>query len=186
MTKKADKNKPDKEYSLKELIDFTQHALISEDKNLQKKVWKYINCNEGMWPWIRAGILVRAYEAADAKGREEFCMINIQSLVEYKALKPLKKTFTDKETGIEYRQFKYKNGRIERIPMATEGMCKLAYDTALNKKFLGDYVTFHSSGQSEPVEEYILDTQEKVDDYNAGKWFKKWYIKDKEQSPSSK
>ena len=55
-------------------------------------------------------------------------------------------------------------------------MYSVAHDTALNKKFLDDYVTFHSSDKSNPVKEYLLDTQEKVDDYNAGRWFKTWGI----------
>lgn len=125
---------------------------------------------------------MHAWEGADAKGREDFCMINIKQMLENGYIKPMKKVFVDPETSIEYRQFKYKNGRIERIPIATEGMSKTGYDVALNKKFLGDYVTFTSSDETKKPDEYLLDTQEKADDYNKGDWFQKWYIHRKKQT----
>lgn len=108
-------------------------------------------------------------------------MIGIEKGIKSGTMRELKKQFVDTETGISYRQFKSKDGKITRVPVVTPEMNKHAYDTALNKHFLGDVIEFMASkdGTVQVVETYILDTQEKVDDYNAGdgRWLQKWVVK---------
>lgn len=175
MGKSASRPKSDKKHisdkpeaslpTFDEVYKSVVHVLLTGTKEQQNQVWRLLNEGEGDWVWMKMKVITDAYSAADAKGREEFSMIGIQQHLDSGNAKLLKKTFIDPETNIEYRIYKFKNGLLYRIPFATDGMDKYAYNKALNKKFLGDYIEMTS------VEEttYIpLDTAEKVKDYNSG------------------
>lgn len=147
-------------------------VLIHGTKEQTDKMWKIMQKGKGDWVWTRIGIIAEALEAADAKGKEEFCLIAMKRHLKSKNAILLKETFTDSETKISYRQYKFRSGLIYRIPFATEGMDKYAYSRALNKKFIGDYIEMHSADH---IEYISLETKEKVDAYNSGNFFNKNY-----------
>src|SRR3989344_4489572 len=89
----------------------------------------------------------------------------------------LNEVFTDPETSIRYRQYKFKKRPIYRIPFATEEMDKYAYDKAINKKFLGDFIEMDVPADNKVIM-IPLDTPEKVKDYNEGDYFKKYRFPD--------
>jgi len=93
-------------------------------------------------------------------------------------VKLLNKEFVDTDTNIKYRVYLFKNGFLYRIPFATERMDKITYQTALNKKFLGDFIERHTAG-SDVVTLIPLDTAEKVQAYNNGEYYDKYVYKRK-------
>lgn len=164
---KADEQTPSEpKYSFDEIYKAVVHLLTEGTKEQQAKVWKQLNEGEGDWVWLKMKVITDAYTHADAKGKEEFSMIGIKDHLKTGYVVQIE-DFIDEETSIKYRQFKRKNGLLWRIPYSTEGMDKYAYDKALNKKFLGDYIEMQTADGSEIT--YIpLDTPEKVKDQNNG------------------
>lgn len=153
-------------YSFDDIYKSVVHILLNGTKEEQAKVWKQLNEGEGDWVWMKMKVLTDAYSHADAKGKEEFSMIGIANHLKSGYVKQID-DFTDEETGIKYRQYKRPHGLIWRIPYATDGMDKYAYEKALNKHFLGDYIELQTAGTDE-VTLIPLDTPEKVKDYNSG------------------
>lgn len=153
-------------YSFDEIYKSIVHLLTNGTKEQQEKVWKQLNEGEGDWVWLKMKVLTDAYSAADAKAREEFSLIGIEKHLKSGYVKQIK-DFTDEETGIKYRQYKRPHNLIWRVPYAVQGMDKYAYDKALNKHFLGDYIELQTAGGDE-VTLIPLDTPEKVKDYNSG------------------
>ncbi|MEN9407770.1 MAG: hypothetical protein RLZZ455_986 [Candidatus Parcubacteria bacterium] len=162
---KQDTKPKEPKYNFDEVYKSVVHILINGTKEQQSQDWKQLNEGKGDWVWLKMKIITDAYSSADAKGKEEFTMMGMERHLKSKHAKLLKETFTDEETGIEYRVYKMKNGLLYRIPIATEGMDKHAYDKALNKKFLGDYIEMTSTEETTYIP---LDTEEKVKDYNSG------------------
>ena len=158
-----DKTEP--KISFDEMYKAVTHVLMNGNEKQRKKIWKLITEGGGNWPWMKMKIITDCYSAADAKGKEEFCLIAMKDHLEANNAVLLKDKFTDKETEIEYRVYRYRNGLIHRIPYVTEGMDKSTFDVALNKHFLGDYIEFHQGG-THMLELIPLDTPEKVADYN--------------------
>lgn len=163
VTDPQDDNSP--KYSFDEVYQNVVQVLLNGTKEQQDKVWKLLNEGEGEWVWMKMKVITDAYKAADAKGREEFSLIAIEKHLESGNAVLLEETFTDPTTDIKYRVYKFKNGVLYRIPFATDGMDKYAYDKALNKKFLGDYIEMSSVDETTYIP---LDTEDKVKDYNAG------------------
>lgn len=168
--KNQSQDKTEPKYSFDEVYESVIYLLLNGTKEQQKKVWKQLNEGKGDWVWMKMKVITDAYSSADAKGKEEFSLIAMEHHLKSGYMELLKETFIDPETGIEYRLYKRKNGILDRIPIATEGMDKYVYDKALNKKFLGDYIEMTSV---EGTTFIPLDTEEKVKDYNAGVYFKK-------------
>jgi len=166
--KQADTNEP--KYSFDEVYKSVVHILINGTKEQQSQVWKLLNEGKGEWVWMKMKVITDAYSFADAKGKEEFTTMAMEQHLKSGNAILLEETFTDPETDIIYKQFKFKSGAIYRIPIATDGMDKYAYEKALNKKFMGDNIEMTSV---DGVTLIPLDTQEKVNDYNAGDYFKK-------------
>lgn len=157
-----------------EIYQSVVNILIHGDKKVVKKMWKIINSKEECWLWIKMKIITDTYSTADAKGKEQFCLINIKERIKSGDAVELKKHFVDIETKIEYRVFEFKNGRPPyKIPIATEGMDKFAYDKALNKKFVGDFIETHNLGDN-TITLTPLDTPEKVQAYNDGVYYDKY------------
>jgi len=152
-------------YTFEEVYKSIVHILTQGTKEQQDKVWKMLNEGKGDWVWLKMKVLTDAYSAADAKAREEFSLIGITQHLKSGYVTQID-DFTDEETGIKYRQYKRPHGLVWRVPYATEGMDKYAYDKALNKHFLGDYIEMSSSDGT--VTLIALDTLEKVKDYNSG------------------
>lgn len=159
-------NSSDSKYTFDEIYKAVVHLLINGTKEQQDKVWKQLNEGEGDWVWMRAKILTDAYSSADAKAREEFSLIAMEKHLKSGYVNQIE-DFTDEETGIKYRQYKRPHGLIWRIPYVSEGMDKYAFDKAINKHFLGDYIELQTAGLDE-VTLIPLDTQERVKDYNSG------------------
>lgn len=157
--------------SLGEMIDLCEQILLKGTEEQINTLWKNINRNDWEWPWIRVGLLVRCLKAADAKGLEEFHLIAINQHLKAGTAEELKETFTDPETNIEYRQYKLKDGYMYRVPIVTEGMGKVTFENAAEKKFLGDQLSIWSVDGDVRVP---LDTQEKVAAANDGSYHKKF------------
>lgn len=156
----------EQKYSFDEIYKAITHLLINGTEEQQAQVWKQLNEGEGDWIWLKMKVLTDAYSAADAKAREEFSLMGIQKHLKSGYIKQIE-DFTDEETGIKYRQYRRPHGLLWRIPYATEGMDKYAYDKALNKKFLGDYIELQTAGGDE-ITLIPLDSPEKVKDQNSG------------------
>lgn len=156
--------------SFDEVYKAVTHLLVNGTKEQQDKVWKMLNEGDGEWAWMKMKVITNAYSFADAKGKEEFSLISMDQHLKSGNAVFLEETFTDPETDIKYRLYKFKNGLFYKIPFATEGMDKYSYDKALNKKFLGDYIEMTSVEGTTLIP---LDTEEKVKDYNAGDYFRK-------------
>lgn len=159
-------NQPSSKYTFDEIYKAVVHLLINGTKEQQDKVWKQLNEGEGDWVWMKAKILTDAYSSADAKAREEFSLIGMEKHLKSGYVNQIE-DFTDEETGIKYRQYKRPHGLIWRIPYVSEGMDKYAFDKAINKHFLGDYIELQTAGGDE-VTLIPLDTPERVKDYNSG------------------
>lgn len=153
-------------YSFDEIYKSVIHLLLNGTKEQQAKVWKQLNEGKGDWVWMKMKVLTDAYGAADAKAREEFSLIAMKKHLESGYVTQIE-DFIDDETGIKYRQYKRPHDLLWRVPYAIDGMDKYAYDTALNKKFLGDYIELQTAGTDE-VTLISLDTPEKVKDQNSG------------------
>lgn len=166
VTTKTNDDTTTPKYSFDEIYKSIVHLLTNGTKEQQEKVWKQLNEGEGDWVWLKMNVLTDAYSAADAKAREEFSLIGIEKHLKSGYVRQIE-DFTDEETGIIYRQYKRPHDLIWRVPYATEGMDKYAYDKALNKHFLGDYIELQTAGGDE-VTLIPLDTPEKVKDYNSG------------------
>lgn len=158
-------------YSFDEVYKSVVHVLLNGTKEQQAQVWKLLNEGKGEWVWMKMKVITDAYSSADAKGKEEFSLIAMEKHLETGSAIKLEETFTDPETGIVYRQYKFKNGLIYRIPIATDGMDKYGYDRALNKHFLGDYIESHSGND---VSYIHLDTPDKVESYNKGNFHQEY------------
>ena len=133
---------------------------------------------KGDWIWARAGIIAKAYESADAKGKEKFCLMTMERHLKSGNAKLLKEEFVDADVNIKYRVYLFKNGLLHRIPFTTEGMNKITYQNALNKNFLGDFIERYTAG-SDKVTLIPLDTAEKVQAYNNGEYYDKYVYKRK-------
>lgn len=157
--------------SISEAYDLIVKALLSEDKELVAKTWKFINEAEGDWVWVRAKLITDCYESADTQGREEFCLLALDEHVKNGRALPLAEIFIDSDTGIEYLEFLMGDLTIYRVPIATDGMGKYEYQKALEKKFLGDFIETHSVDE---ITYTPLDTQEKIDAYNSGEYYEKY------------
>lgn len=158
-----DKKEP--KMTFNEMYNAVTNVLINGNEEQRNKMWKIVMEGEGEWVWIRLKIITETYTTADAKGKEEFCLLGIQDHLEANNAVLLEDKFIDEDTGIEYRVYKYRNGLLYRIPFVTDGMDKTTFDVALNKKFIGDYIQFHTAGTN-VLKLIPLDTPEKVTDYN--------------------
>lgn len=156
---------PEPKYSFDEIYKSVIYLLLNGTKEQQDKVWKQLNEGKGDWVWMKMKVITDAYSAANAKGKEEFSLMTMERHLESGNAVLLKETFTDPETNIKYRLYRFKNGQLHRIPYATENMDKYVYDKALNKKFLGDFIELTSVEDTTYIP---LDTEEKVKDYNSG------------------
>ena len=157
--------------SISEAYELVTQVLLSDDKKLIDKMWKFLNKAEGDWVWVRAKLLTDCYESANAKGREEFCLIALETHIKKGAALPLAEIFVDDETQVEYLEYLMADGIIYRIPITIENMGKYEYQKALDKKFIGDFIKTHSVDGTEYTP---LDTQEKVDSYNDGSFYEKY------------
>src|SRR5579872_657958 len=103
MTKQSSK-KPrfDKDHlpTFDEAYRGVKHVLAEGNTRQRNKMWKILNEGKGDWIWLRVKLITDLYESADAKGREEFCLIGIKEQVKKTTAKLLKEVFTDPETGI--------------------------------------------------------------------------------------
>lgn len=173
MPKKKSKLQPPPNYpqSIQEGYDLIVKALLSDDKELVNKAWKFIQEAPGDWVWVRTKLIVDCYESADAYGKEEFCQMNMNEHIENGTALALAEIFADEETGIEYQEYLMYDGTIYRIPIVTPEMSKQTFDTALNKKFVGDFIKTHSA---DDVRYTLLDSQEKVSAYNAREYYEKY------------
>ena len=123
----------------KEMYEFIQQCIMSNKPDLQKQAWDLVNGNDGheQFVWMRANIIVDCWQVADAKGKEEFLTLAMKQYVDEGYARQLD-NFIDQE-GMEYKQymFVHPNGDdlnyIRRIPIATKGMEKLAYENLLDK-----------------------------------------------------
>ena len=79
--------------------------------------------------------------------------------------------FIDETIGIEYQEYLMGDGTIYRIPLVTPWIDKYAFDKALNKMFVGDFIKTSSVDGTTYT---LLDTQEKVDAYNEGTYYDKY------------
>lgn len=173
--KNKNDDKPDNyPKSISEAYELVTQVMLSDDKKLIDKMWEFLNKAEGDWAWVRAKLLTDCYETADAKGREEFCLIALENHIKNNTALALAELFIDVETQIEYLQYLMSDGTIYRIPIATEKMDKYAYQAALDKKFVGDYIETWSVDGTVYTP---LDTQEKVDAYNSGQYYEKYVYK---------
>lgn len=169
-----DSNEP--KYSFDEVYKSVVHILINGTKEQQTQAWKLLNEGKGEWIWMKMKVITDAYSFADAEGKEEFTTMAMEHHLKSGNAILLDETFSDSETNIVYKQYKFKSGTIYRIPTATKGMDKYAYEKALNKKFLGDCIEMSSV---DGVTLIPLDTEEKVNDYNSGDYFKKHHLPSK-------
>lgn len=164
--------------SFDDFYKMCKSVMIHGTKEQTDKLWKVMQKGKGDWVWARVGLIAEAYDGADAKGKEEFCLMAIERHLKSGNAKLLKEVFIDPETGIKHRQYKFTNGLLYRVPYATEGMDKSTYQTALNKKFVGDFIERHTSG-SDTVTLIPLDTPDKVQSYNKGEFYDKYVYKRK-------
>lgn len=122
----------------KEIYDMIKQMIISEDKELSKKGWEFINEGKGEFVWMRVNMIVDAWEGSDAKGKEKFLNLAMKDFVDHLSARELPNIFTDAE-DIQYRQYEFiypdgnPTGYIRRIPIAKPDMSNIGYDNLLNK-----------------------------------------------------
>ena len=162
--------------SFDEFYKMCKSIMIHGTKEQTNKLWKMMQKGKGDWIWARAGIIAEAYESADAKGKEKFCLMTMERHLKSGNTKLLKEEFVDSDSNIKYRVYRFKNGLLYRIPFATEGMDKITYQNALNKKFLGDFIERYTAG-SDKVTLIPLDNQEKITAYNKGRYYEQFIYK---------
>lgn len=160
--------------SITEVYEMVKKAMLSDDKELIDKTWKFLCEAPGEWVWVKMKLITDCYQAADAEGKAEFCEMGMQDRIDEGSALALAMLFVDETTGIEYQEYLMGDGTIYRIPVVTTGMDKYAFDKALNKMFVGDFIKMHSASD---VTYTLLDTQEKVDAYNEGIYDDKFVYK---------
>jgi hypothetical protein len=157
--------------SISEAYELLKQVLLSDDKKLIDKMWKFLNEAEGDWAWVRVKLLTDCYGSADAKGKEEFCLIALDQHIKNGTAIPLAKLFVDEETQVEYLEYLMSDLIIYRVPISADDMDKYAFEKALEKKFIGDFIETRSVDGTTYT---LLDTQEKVGAYNSGTFYEKY------------
>lgn len=122
-----------------EMYKFIKECIMSDKPDLKEQAWDLLNRNDvhEQFVWMRANIIVDCWQASDAKGKEEFLTLAMKQYVDEGYARQLN-NFTDQD-GMEYKQymFVHPNGvdlnYIRRIPIATNGMEKWAYEGLLDK-----------------------------------------------------
>lgn len=150
IAKILEKVKQDGEAELKALRNFAAmsyddvykmlvQAIIGDNEENRKKAWDLLRSNDvhSNIIWMRAQLMMEAWNHADAKGKEQFLTITMSDYTENDMVRELG-NFTDSE-GRVYRQymFVYPNGQdanfIRRIPIPPKDMEKSAYEGLLRK-----------------------------------------------------
>jgi len=125
--------------SYNDMYKMIQKAIISDDKELNKKAWELLMNKNGHsdFIWMRVQLICECWEASDAKGKENFLNLAMKDHIDNGLALELA-IHTDEE-GVQYRQYEfiYPNGQrtyyIRRIPIATKGMDKYGYENLLSK-----------------------------------------------------
>lgn len=124
----------------KDMYKFIKDCLTSDRPDLQKKAWDLLNNNDvhRQFVWMRANIIVDCWQAANAKGKEEFLNIAMEQHIKNGCARHMDDNFID-EDGIEYKQYMFisPDGQdmnyIRRIPIATDKTDKWGYESLLEK-----------------------------------------------------
>lgn len=103
---------PEKLLNYSDVEHACEMAIISDDPKLQKKAWDLLNRNDGEWPWMRMGILMKAYEAADAKGKEDFIMIGIEKGIKNGTLRELKNSLWVPKLEFHIGSLRQRQGKL--------------------------------------------------------------------------
>jgi hypothetical protein len=117
--------------SYDDMYEMIKRAIISDKEDLKKQAWELLMNNKGHknFIWMRAQLIVECWQAADAKGKEEFLTLAMKDHIDNGFARELA-THTDEE-GIEYRQYEFlfpsgeRSFYIRRIPIAPKGMEKI-------------------------------------------------------------
>jgi hypothetical protein len=115
----------------KDKYKMIKEMILSDDDEIKKRAWDMLNLNHGDWVWMRANLIVDCWQAADAKGREKFILMNLKHHVESGSIKQIEDS--TEEDGIICKQYLYPNGKIYKVPTATDKMDKYAYESLVNK-----------------------------------------------------
>jgi len=123
-----------------ELYKMIQKALISDDENLKKSAWDLL-FGEGERHsnliWMRVQMMAEMWDHADWKGREQLMLMSMERHIDQGTARKMD-NFTD-EDGLEYYQYMFLDpfgkdtNHIRRLPFATKGQDKYAYENLLEK-----------------------------------------------------
>jgi len=122
-----------------EMYKLIKQCIISDRPELQKQAWDLMNRNDvhSQFIWMRANLIVDCWKAADAKGKEEFLTLVMKQYIDEGCARQME-NFKDQD-GTEYKQYVFLSPKgtdlnyIRRIPIATKGMDKWAYENLLDK-----------------------------------------------------
>lgn len=123
-----------------ELYKMIQKALISDDENLKKSAWDLL-FGEGERHsnliWMRVQMMAEMWDHTDWKGREQLMLMSMERHIDQGTARKMD-NFTD-EDGLEYYQYMFLDpfgkdtNHIRRLPFATKGQDKYAYENLLEK-----------------------------------------------------
>ena len=123
-----------------ELYKMIQKALISDDENLKKSAWDLL-FGEGERHsnliWMRVQMMAEMWDHTDWKGREQLMCMSMERHIDQGTARKMD-NFTD-EDGLEYYQYMFLDpfgkdtNHIRRLPFATKGQDKYAYENLLEK-----------------------------------------------------
>lgn len=123
-----------------ELYKMIQKALISDDENLKKSAWDLL-FGEGERHsnliWMRVQMMAEMWDHTDWKGREQLMLMSMERHIDQNTARKMD-NFTD-EDGLEYYQYMFLDpfgkdtNHIRRLPFATKGQDKYAYENLLEK-----------------------------------------------------
>lgn len=123
-----------------EMYKMLQQAIISDNEDLKKKAWDLL-FGEGERHsnliWMRVQMMAELWEHADWKAREQLMLMSMERHIDQGTARKLD-NFIDEE-GLEYYQYMFLDpfGRdtnhIRRLPFATKGQDRYAYENLLEK-----------------------------------------------------
>jgi hypothetical protein len=123
-----------------EMYKMLQKALISDDEKLKKSAWDLL-FGEGERHsnliWMRVQMMAEMWDHTDWKGREQLMLMSMERHIDQGTARKMD-NFTD-EDGLEYYQYMFLDpfgkdtNHIRRLPFATKGQDKYAYENLLEK-----------------------------------------------------
>lgn len=156
--------------SYKDVYDMLVQMIISDNEEAKQKAWELLTSNDvhSNFIWMRAQMMMEAWQHADGKGKEQFLCMSMDQHIENGMARKMD-DFTD-EDGQRYHQYMFCDlfgcdlNYIRRIPFGTKGQDKYNYQAILDKYETpnGLQMNLEAGQMKSKKKEYFKTESEKV------------------------